>query len=230
MEPFIVSGSTPRPPGPRLAQTGHGLNMRSLAIGFALLLSLMLTLAPAALASSQPESDTPVEPRLRVFGVGDCVMLGGRAALERAIEGVEVDAAVSRQAATGIDILRSRAAVGITEDVVIFHLGNNGPLTADQFDEVMAAVPGVTRVVFVTLTVPRPWQAANNAVITDGVGRYPNAVVADWHAASSGRFDLLWDDGIHLRPEGADAYAALIAPLATLKELQVVFGQRAINK
>jgi hypothetical protein len=45
--------------------------------------------------------------------------------------------------------------------------------------------------------------------------RSPNAVLADWHTASLASPDLLWDDGIHLRPAGAEAYAALVAPLAT---------------
>jgi hypothetical protein len=169
----------------------------------------------AVLASVPMPARADEAPRpLRVYAVGDCVMLGGSQALERAIDGIEIDAAVSRQASTGIDILRARAAAGVTEDVVIFDLDNNGLLSPTQIDDVMAATPGVSRVIFVTLTVPRPWEAPNNAILADATLRYPNAVLADWHTLSSGRFDLLWDDGIHLRPEGADAYAALLAPLA----------------
>jgi lysophospholipase L1-like esterase len=169
----------------------------------------MLAITPLALAD-----DSPAPVALRVFGIGDCVMLGGSQALSQAIDGIQIDAAVSRQTSTGIQILRARADAGVTEDVVIFHLGNNGPMTSAQIDDVMAALPGVPRVIFVTLTVPRSWEQPNNAIIADAVQRYPNAELADWHAASAGRFDLLWDDGIHLRPDGADAYAALLAPLA----------------
>jgi len=40
--------------------------------------------------------------------------------------------------------------------------------------------------------------------------RHPNATLIDWHAASTGHPDYFWDDGIHLRPEGAQAYAYLV--------------------
>jgi lysophospholipase L1-like esterase len=48
-------------------------------------------------------------------------------------------------------------------------------------------------------------------VIADGVRRYPTARLADWNRASAGRPDLLYDDGMHLRPDGAALYASLIA-------------------
>ena len=75
----------------------------------------------------------------------------------------------------------------------------------------MGTLSGARRVVVLTLKVPRPWEAGNNAIIRDGVGRYPNAVLADWRAESVGRPDFFWADGIHLRPEGARAYAALVS-------------------
>lgn len=180
--------------------------------------SLLVLLQPTAVAADEsnptPIAATTAAP-LSVLGVGDCIMLGATTALEAAIPGIEVDAAVSRQASTGIGILRARAAAGQLPEEVIFHLGTNGLLTPGQFDEVMDALAGVRRVIFVNLTVPRSWEEPNNTILADGVRRYPNAVLVDWHAASAGRFDLLWDDGIHLRPAGADAYAALIAQSAT---------------
>ena len=42
-------------------------------------------------------------------------------------------------------------------------------------------------------------------------GRYPNAVVADWKAASDGHPDFTRSDGIHMSPAGAGVYAAIIA-------------------
>jgi hypothetical protein len=48
-------------------------------------------------------------------------------------------------------------------------------------------------------------------VLADGVTRYPNTVLVDWNAASAGHPEFFWDDGIHLRPAGAQAYAHLIA-------------------
>jgi lysophospholipase L1-like esterase len=42
--------------------------------------------------------------------------------------------------------------------------------------------------------------------------RYPkNTVLADWHATSVDRPELLVDEGIHLQAEGQRIYADLIA-------------------
>jgi lysophospholipase L1-like esterase len=170
--------------------------------------------AVAAVVAPTPEAvlnqaDAP-QP-LRVTALGDSVMVGATPALERAIDGVEVDAALSRQTTTAIDILEERAAAGQLGDVVILHLGNNGTFTARQLDQIMTVLNHVPRVVLVNLRVPRAWEGPNNAVLADGVQRYANAVLVDWHAASSGQASLFWDDGMHLRPDGAEVYAALIA-------------------
>ena len=102
-------------------------------------------------------------------------------------------------------------------DAVIINVGNNGPFTAEQFDEMMRVLADVPKVVFVNVKAPRPWEQPNNDVIAEGVRRYPNAVLADWHAASADRPELFVDDGIHLQPEGQRVYADLIA--AHLKAL-----------
>jgi lysophospholipase L1-like esterase len=47
--------------------------------------------------------------------------------------------------------------------------------------------------------------------MTEGVKKYPNATLVDWHALSTSHPEWFWKDGIHLRPEGAEVYANLIA-------------------
>jgi hypothetical protein len=161
-----------------------------------------------------PPPPPPVErfvPAGRVGAIGDSVMIGATPALQQAIDGIEIDASTSRQVAAGIVTLRERRAAGQLGEVVIVHLGNTGTFTARQFDETMQVLEGVRRVVFVTVRVPRPWEGANNAVLAAGVARYPNAVLADWQAASAGRPDYFATDGIHLGASGARAYAGLIA-------------------
>jgi len=153
----------------------------------------------------------PLPTRLRVTAIGDSVMLGAVKALEADIDGIEIDAAISRQTSVAIELLRARGASGQLGDVVIVHMGNNGTFTAPQFDAMMDVLAEVPRVVVVNVKVPRAWEAPNDAVLADGVQRYPNAVLVDWRGASIDRPDFFWDDGIHVRPEGAAAYAALIA-------------------
>lgn len=137
-------------------------------------------------------------------------MLGAASALPYAVGTIAVDAAVSRQVSAGIEVLRAWRDAGNLGQVVIIHLGNNGTFTAGQFDEIMA-IAGDRTVVFVTLVVPRPWEAGNNEVIRAGVARYGNARLADWASYAGGRAEYFVSDGIHLTGAGAQAYAYLIA-------------------
>ena len=119
------------------------------------------------------------------------------------------------QAPAAIDILRGRRAAGQLGDVVVVHIGNNGPFTAEMFDEMMQVLVGVRKVLVVNETVPPgvpdPIAVPNNAVLAEKVQRYPNTVLVDWHAASAGHPEFFWGDSIHLTAQGAQAYAELIA-------------------
>ena len=53
-------------------------------------------------------------------------------------------------------------------------------------------------------------------MLAEGVKRYPNSVLLDWLTATQDRPELFWGDGIHLRPEGAQVYAELIAEQVNL--------------
>ena len=164
---------------------------------------------------SQPEPTStaaPIDvPAVPVTAIGDSVMLGAASTLALAIADIEVDAEVSRQASTAVDILRTRRDAGQLGEVVVVHIGNNGTFSASQFDQMMEALANVRRVVFVNLKVPRDWEGPNNSVLAEGVSRYRNTVLVDWRAASVDRPEFFWDDGIHLRPEGVQVYAQLIA-------------------
>ncbi|MEX1022443.1 MAG: acyltransferase family protein, partial [Dehalococcoidia bacterium] len=101
---------------------------------------------------------TPDALGATVTVIGDSVMLGAAPDLAAALPGAVVDAEVGRQfwSAPGvIQALRDREALG---DVVVIHLGANGPFTDEQFAAVMEALEGVRAVVFVNVTVPRRWQ------------------------------------------------------------------------
>ncbi len=151
---------------------------------------------------------------LNVSAVGDSVMLGASGLLERRIGKVgtveTLDAELGFQVADTIGILEQRRAAGQLGDVVVVQVGNNGPLRAGDFDEIMSLLSGARKVVFVSVKVPRRWEGPNNKVLAKGVERYPNAVLADWYGASYDRPQLFWDDGMHLRPEGAQVYTRLI--------------------
>jgi uncharacterized protein YceK len=148
--------------------------------------------------------------------IGDSAMLGAVDALQKVPDLVLVDAQGSRQAPEAIDLLQQYRAASHLGDVVVVHLGNNGPFTAEGFDELMGVLKDVRKVLVVNLTIPPdveedPVIVPNNAMLAEGVQRYLNkAVLVDWYSAGAGHPEYVWD-GIHLTPEGAEAYASLIA-------------------
>ena len=162
----------------------------------------------APTATARATATPPVE--LRVFAVGDSVMLGAARELQKTIPGLEVDAAVSRHVGAALTILQQRRAAGRLGKVVVLHIGDNGYLTAKQFDDLMQPLIDLPRVVVVNLKVPRKWETPNNQVIADGVTRYPNAVLIDWHAFGVDHPELFAKDGIHIGAAGAKAYTALV--------------------
>jgi peptidoglycan/LPS O-acetylase OafA/YrhL len=147
-----------------------------------------------------------------VSAIGDSVMLGAVPRLQKDIKGLGVvDAEVGLQVYEAIRILQSRRATGQLGSLVIVHLGNNGTFTRQQFGQIMQVLSGVDKVVFVNLNVPRSWEETNNEVISQGVERYPNAVMVDWYSASAIHPEYFYRDGYHLRPRAQKVYADLLS-------------------
>lgn len=147
-----------------------------------------------------------------VTAVGDSIMIDMQPYLETDIPGVTVDGVVSRQFETGIGVVQADRAAGTLGSVLVVELGTNGSVTPSDFDAMMQAASGVKRVVFVNINVPRPWEAADNAVLAAGVARYPGvAVLADWNTLSTPHPEWFTPDQVHLEPAGAEAMAALVA-------------------
>ncbi|HEX5850984.1 MAG TPA: acyltransferase family protein [Rubrobacter sp.] len=152
-------------------------------------------------------------PRGRVTAIGDSVMLGAVDNLQQDIPRLTtIDARGSRQIPEATRILEQLDASGDLGSVVILHIGDNGAITDEQFDQAMDILSDTKTVLVVNTTVPDGYQwAPNNEVLADGVARYPaRAVLVDWYARSKGHPEY-FNDGLHLTPSGARAYADLIA-------------------
>lgn len=166
--------------------------------------------APTTPATVVPAASPSLATGDGVTAIGDSVMLGAAAALRQRIDRIEVDAVVSRRFVQGSALIEARQVAGTLGSTVIVHLGNNEPITAAQFDQLMAHLGSARRVVVVNLRLPRAWEVGNNAIIGAGVARHRNAVLADWQALAGGRPDFFAADGIHLGPAGAQAYAGMV--------------------
>ena len=61
------------------------------------------------------------------------------------------------------------------------------------------------------MKVPLNLEVPNIDVISEGVARYPNIVIAYWYSASAYHPEFFVEDGVHLQTEGQRVYADLIA-------------------
>jgi len=141
-------------------------------------------------------------------------MIDAEPALEHDIPGIDVQAFISFQFYKGIELVQELKASHDLGATVVIGLGTNGPFSDAQFDEMMAACAGASRVVFITVHVDRPWQDQVNAALAAGVARYPKvAVLADWEALASQHPEWFYSDGTHMPigGPGAQALAALVA-------------------
>jgi peptidoglycan/LPS O-acetylase OafA/YrhL len=166
------------------------------------------TLAPPTTTIPQPT--TTLSPMfIRVTAIGDSVMLGAKADMQKTIPGIAVDAQVSRQfGEAGVEALRL-AAFGFLGPIVVIHLGTNGPMSDAQLNKLIGEL-GQREVVLVTTHVPRPWQDLTNQRLVAAAGRWPNVRIADWNALSSPHPEWFDSDGTHLQTAGRMAYAAFI--------------------
>ncbi|MGZ4799738.1 MAG: hypothetical protein ACXVL8_10620, partial [Acidimicrobiia bacterium] len=171
-------------------------------------------ISPNPAPGATPGATAPATPPgvARVTAVGDSVMLGATAAFNQGYAGnIAVDAAINRQFGTAIEILRNLKAAGRLSDTVVVHMGTNGVITQGQIDAMMDILKDRKRVVFLNLKVPRRWEQPDNDVLAANIPKYPNAVLIDWHSIGGAHPEYFYEDGIHLRPDGARAYVALIA-------------------
>jgi hypothetical protein len=106
-------------------------------------------------------------------------------------------------------ILQGLDAQGLLGQTVLLHLGNNGPFTPEQIDEVFAVLGGRT-VLLVNVMVPRQWEGEVNDLLVQAAARHPNAVLIDWWSLVTSEPGLTREDGYHLTAAGAERFVDLV--------------------
>jgi lysophospholipase L1-like esterase len=136
-------------------------------------------------------------------------MLDAQPALEADIKGIDVEAAVSRQWDTGIALAQQLKSEGRLGAIVVIDLGTNGPVSLQQFADLMSVLSGASRVVFVTVHLPSSysWATSVNATLEQGVARYPRARLADFNKLANQNPQWFYSDGVHMPIGGTGALA-----------------------
>lgn len=141
-----------------------------------------------------------------VTAIGDSVMLASVPALQRAMPHIQIDAAVSRNFADGLDIAEDLKREGALRDHVVLGLVTNGvPDDADL--ERLEALAAEHRIVLVSAYADRSWvEPANESLRAFAEAHRGRVALADWEAVASDSHRLLAPDLIHPEPAGATAY------------------------
>ncbi|MEA2022746.1 MAG: S-layer homology domain-containing protein [Actinomycetota bacterium] len=125
----------------------------------------------------------PLNPE--VFAIGDSVMEGvvvWAPRLADSMPNTTVDAKCCRAFSSADDVLAEWLSRGHDPDVVVVHLGSNGPPRASQFDDVMRVAGSERRVLFLTVRLNKTWESSTNSAIRSNTNRFANAELVDWWA------------------------------------------------
>nr|WP_239121876.1 acyltransferase family protein [Corynebacterium minutissimum] len=165
----------------------------------------------AASAPAQP-TDKPKEKRslptgAEITALGDSVMLASSDALMERFPGILIDAAVSRQYSEAIDSLRALKDSGQLRSTVFLGLGTNGAADAGRLDELLDIVGPERTVVFAVPYGDRDWMGQARSEIVQAASQRENVYLADWCGTAQENPALMYDDGVHPLPEGANLYA-----------------------
>jgi peptidoglycan/LPS O-acetylase OafA/YrhL len=147
-----------------------------------------------------------------VLAVGDSVMLGAAPALRATVEGIVVDAHISRQFDEGAAAV-AKGRRQTRPRTIVIHLGNNGYVPFDGLERLLSRLKRTPRVVLVTVRVPLKWEKSVNDALRSAAERHRNVELADWHAVSGGPGLLV--DGVHCTTKGARLYARTIRAAVT---------------
>lgn len=145
-----------------------------------------------------------------LFAIGDSVLKGAQAHLEKVIPGIRIDAAVGRQASQGLKVVKEWRAAGGKAQTVLVHLGTNGYITESQYRALLAELADRERVLLVNVHVPKPWMKPNNEIIARMAADFPNVRVIDWKALSAAYPAFFGKDDTHLTVKGIRALSAQI--------------------
>nr|WP_255710424.1 MULTISPECIES: acyltransferase family protein [unclassified Corynebacterium] len=142
-----------------------------------------------------------------ITAVGDSVMLAASEALNTNYPGIYIDADVSRHYTAGIDVLRQLNDSGELRKNVFLGFGTNGSAFPGQLEEMINLI-GPDRQIFMAMPYgDREWMAQSRQEVLDAAKAHDNVYIADWCGHAQSHQNLLFEDGVHPMPEGAQEYA-----------------------
>jgi peptidoglycan/LPS O-acetylase OafA/YrhL len=165
-----------------------------------------------------------------VLAIGDSVMLGASRVLGRTIDGLQVDAAVGRQARDVVARIRELKAADQLAPRVILHMGTNGYVTEQQLRAILDALADRDEVILVNANAPRRWVDVNNDLFREVAALHPNVSLFDWHAASIDHPEYFVSDRVHLSTIGLKVFTAELRRIGNFMPPETAASRFARNE
>jgi peptidoglycan/LPS O-acetylase OafA/YrhL len=157
----------------------------------------------------KPPPEQPAPGDHAVLAIGDSVMRGASTQLAALLgDKAVVDAKEGRQPSAYPELIDAYRRRGELPNRVVVQEGNNGPVYWSDATALKQSLTGVDHVYLVNVEVPRSWEGEVNDELQQIAAVWPQAEVVDWHDTVDPATTY---DGIHVDPDGAEAYANLIA-------------------
>jgi hypothetical protein len=164
-------------------------------------------------SSSAPVAAAPPPVHVNssgIYAIGDSVMVDAQPSLRNLIDGIHIDAAVSRQAGAGMPLARGLSP---TPKALVWGLGTNGTFPAYMLHNLIG-IQGGNDLIVVTSHCPHcGWTDSNNAMIHSNCAAAHQCYVADFQALAQQHPGWFVGDGVHMPigGAGAKAYARVVA-------------------
>ncbi|MBM7107382.1 O-acetyltransferase OatA [Brevibacillus laterosporus] len=165
--------------------------------------------------SSKADTEEKKAPSTRagrgITVFGDSIMLDVSPHLQKLLPGITVDAKIGRQLHQTPELVAQYKKRGKLGSRVVLELGTNGAFTKKQLEGLLKSLGDVKQIILINTRVPRPWEGVVNTTLLEVANSHPNTLLVDWYTASAGKDSYFSPDGVHLEPEGAKAFAALLS-------------------
>ncbi|WP_237566547.1 acyltransferase family protein [Paenibacillus sp. EZ-K15] len=160
---------------------------------------------------STPEDEKSSKSSVEITAIGDSVLVGVASYVKELVPEINIDGKVSRQMSEANDVAAQLDSEEKLGNIVIVELGTNGPFSSEKLEELFNTFGKNRQIYLINTRVPRDWQDSVNRTLADAVKGRSNVTLIDWYSFSADKPEWFTKDGVHLQPEGAKAYASLIA-------------------
>ncbi|WP_169907683.1 acyltransferase family protein [Priestia abyssalis] len=171
----------------------------------------------AKIAFSEEKTGAEAQPKPvpsittgKITAIGDSVLVIPAPFLKETFSSIMIDAKVSRQMRDAFSIVTQLKKANNLGDIVIIELGTNGPFPEKTITDLLRNIGKERKVLFINVRVPRPWEAIVNKSLEEISKKHSNMSIIDWYSTSANHNEYFVNDGVHLKPEGARAFAAMI--------------------